>query len=194
MIVVGLTGSIATGKTFVANYFKQIGYPVFNSDDCVHKLITCNSKVIDEISVLFPNVILQGEIDKKTLSAEVFNDDKSLKKLENILHGKVRESQEEFLHKSEKEGFKLAILEIPLLFESKSKINFDYIIVTHVDENIQKQRVLARQGMTEQLFYKILSKQMPSSEKITLADLVINTNQSKKDVCTAIDDFVARII
>ena len=178
-IILGLTGSIGMGKTTTSLLFKFQGIPVFDSDKTVHQLISSDLKTINEISSIFPLSIIHGKIDKKKLGNEVFNNEKKLKKLENILHPLVRIKRDAFIKKSITNRFPIVLLDIPLLFETNTYKLCDYTVVVTAPFFIQKSRVLKREGMTCEKFYKILDKQLDDSIKRKKADYIIFSNMGR---------------
>jgi len=177
--ILGLTGSIGMGKTTTSLLFKFQGIPVFDSDKTVHKLISSDLKTINEINKIFPLSVTDGKIDRKKLGNEVFNNEDKLKKLENILHPLVRNKRDKFIKKSIRNRFPIVLLDIPLLFETNTNKICDYTIVVTAPFFIQKSRVLKREGMTNDKFYKILDKQLADSIKRKKADFIIFSNMGR---------------
>lgn len=175
MIVVGLTGSIGMGKSVLARQLRALNIPVHASDEAVHKLLGYNGAAVRKVAGLFPKALQDNRIDRKILGAIVFNDAAARKKLEKILHPMVRAESEKFLRNQRKKGRKLAVLDIPLLFETHQARRFDHIIVVTAPQFVQKRRVLSRKNMTEQRLRAILGLQMSDREKRARADTVINT-------------------
>ncbi len=175
MIVVGLTGSIGMGKSVLARQLRALNIPVHASDEAVHKLLGYNGAAVRKVAGLFPKALQDNRIDHKILGAIVFNDAVARKKLEKILHPMVRAESEKFLRNQRKKGRKLAVLDIPLLFETHQARRFDHIIVVTAPQFVQKRRVLSRKNMTEQRLRAILGLQMSDREKRARADTVINT-------------------
>lgn len=190
MIIIGLTGSIATGKTYVGRCFAKLGAKVFNADATVHELLTYGGKAVKPVREAFPTSYDEGCISRKKLGAIVFGDSKKREKLESIIHPLVVKEREEFINEAKKQKAFLVILEIPLLFESKVKTICDYRVVTIVDPKIQKERALARPGMTEERFATINSLQMDSDKKAKMADFVIDTKVSEFSVFRRVKEIV----
>lgn len=182
MIIIGLTGSIATGKTFVGRCFEKLGVPVFNADEEVHVLLEIAGKAVQPVAKLFPNTYRCGEIDRQKLGHIVFNDLKKLKQLEKIIHPLVKEEQAAFLRKAQEENNRFAVLEVPLLFESEVDKLCDYIVVTTVDPKTQEERALKREGMTKERFKQINKEQMADAKKRKKADYVMDTTESEFSV------------
>lgn len=177
MIVLGLTGSIGMGKSTAANMLRQLGVPVHESDAEVHALLAAGGRGVDPTRAAFPKAYdkKKNAIDRRALGEIVFADDRARLKLESILHPLVREGQEAFTRQARSNGADIAVLDIPLLFETGAETRVDFVIVVTAPFFVQKERVLARPGMDEARFHAILSKQMPDSEKQARADFVVHT-------------------
>jgi dephospho-CoA kinase len=182
MIIIGLTGSIATGKTFVAKCFAKLGAKVFYADEVVHDLLTYGGKAVRHVREAFPESYEEGCINRKKLGAIVFSSNDKRHKLESIMHPLVAKEREKFLEDAKKKKISVVVLEIPLLFESRIKTVCDYVVVTVVDQKIQKARALDREGMTEERFNAINKLQMDSDEKARRANFVIDTKVSEFSV------------
>jgi len=178
MIIVGLTGSIGMGKSTVAKMFDEAGAPSFNSDDAVHALYAKGGAGVAPVGAAFPAALRDGAIDREALSRLVVDDPEALKQLEAIVHPLVREAQAAFLEQHRAGAKPVVILDIPLLFESKGARAVDKIVVVSAPEALQRARVLARPGMSEEKLNFILSRQTPDAEKRAKADFVIDTAQS----------------
>ena len=175
MIVVGLTGTIGSGKTFALNFFKSKKIKVFSADEEVKKIL--KKKIIKEkIYKLFPESFARKKLNKGILASIVFSDKKKLRKLEKIIHPQVKKEKKNFLSINKKEKF--VIMEIPIIFEQKTRKNYNYIILMNVNKKIQFQRIKKRKNMTNELFKKILTNQV-SNKKKKSADFVIDNNGSK---------------
>jgi dephospho-CoA kinase len=174
VIVIGLTGSIAMGKSTVAAMFCEAGAPVFDSDEAVHELYRGSAAA--EIEAAFPGVLIDGGVDRARLAERVLNDSAALARLEAIVHPKVAAGREEFLQKAVAAGRRVAIADIPLLFEAGADKSVDLIVVVSAPEPVQKARALLRKGMTEARFAAIVGKQTPDREKRRRAHFVIETD------------------
>ena len=182
MIIIGLTGSIATGKTFVAKCFAKLGAKVFNADETVHELLTYCGKAVKPVREAFPESYDEGCICRKKLGAIVFGDNDKRQRLEAIMHPMVSAARQNFLDEAKKQKISVVVLEIPLLFESKVKTPCDYVVVTTAPHEIQKERALEREGMTIERFNAINALQMDSAEKARRANFVIDTKNSEFSV------------
>jgi dephospho-CoA kinase len=171
---IGLTGSIATGKSTVLQAFADLGVPVFSSDDAVHELY--RGEAVPVVERLFPGVINKGEVDRAKLSAALLAAPARLSELEAAIHPLVRRKIADFLAAEEQKGSPLAIVDIPLLFEAGFDHGLDRFALTMVDEATQRRRVLARPGMSVEKLEAILARQMPQAEKRKRADYVFDTS------------------
>lgn len=177
MKVIGLTGSIATGKSTVSKMFRTLGIPVFDADAFVHQLFSQDAETIAAIQKTFPKAIHQGQIDRKALGKIVFADDEKLKRLEAMLHPKVRAAEMEFM--SQQHHRRFCVLDIPLLFETGADLLCDEVWVTYCPDFLQRQRIMARTGMTPEKCEQILARQMPQAAKLAQADRVLPTGLDK---------------
>jgi dephospho-CoA kinase len=178
MLVVGLTGSIGMGKTETARMFARLGYPVFDADAVVHRLYDRGGAAVPLIEHAFPGTVADGKVDRSKLADQVTGDPDALARLESIVHPLVRrEQQVAFLEAARKEQHAFAVLDIPLLFETGRDKEVDAVVVVSAPEDVQKDRVLDRPGMTPEKFAAILARQMPDSEKRRRADFVVDTSR-----------------
>ncbi len=175
MVILGLTGSIGMGKSTAAAMFRYLGVPVHDADATNHLLMAPGGPAFDQVISAFPEVLRDGRIDRQMLGKIVFADARALKKLEAILHPLIRAAEIRFLRSQRMLGRKLVVLDIPLLYETGGEKRCDIVAVVSAPGFVQRQRVLARQGMTDEKFSAILSKQMPDMEKRKRADYVIPT-------------------
>lgn len=176
MIVLGLTGSIGMGKSTAAKMFADAGVPVHDSDEAVHRLYA--GAAVPLVESAFPGTTRDGSVDRALLGQRVLGDPAALKTLEGIIHPLVRADADAFLARHRSAGAPLAVLDIPLLFETGGRDRVDKVIVVSAPADIQRSRVLARPGMTEEKFEAILRRQVPDAEKRRLADIVIDTAHS----------------
>ena len=175
MVILGLTGSIGMGKSTAAGMFRYFGVPVHDADASVHRLMAPTGEGFDPIISAFPDVLKDGKIDRQVLGAKVFADPVAMRRLEAILHPLVRTHENRVLKHHRLAGRLLVVLDIPLLFETAGEKRCDHVAVVSAPEFIQRQRVLARVGMTDAKFSAILGKQMPDREKRRKADFIIPT-------------------
>lgn len=179
MIVIGLTGGIAMGKSTVAQQFTYCGAAVCDSDAIVHTLLGAGGDAVANVSKLFPDTKTGNAINRKALAKEVFGNREKLLQLEAILHPLVRDYQDRFIQRARTMKRRVAVLDIPLLFETRSEKRFDYVVVASAPAFLQRQRALLRFHMTEEKLINILARQMPDREKRKRADFVILTGNGK---------------
>lgn len=175
MIVLGLTGSVGMGKSATAKMFADEGVPVFDADAAVHTLYEGEAAPL--IEAAFPGTVSAGRVDRERLSRAVVGNNEAFAKLEAIIHPLVRKARKDFLIAAKAKGAQVAVLDIPLLFETGGESKVDKTVVVSAPQPVQKERVLARPDMTEGKFSAIVAKQMPDSEKRKRADFVIDTSR-----------------
>lgn len=175
MIVLGLTGSIGMGKSTAAGMFRDEGVPVHDADEAVHRLYAGSAAPL--IEAAFPGRTVDGVVDRAALGKLVLGDAAAMKRLEAIIHPLVRADTDAFLAGHRAAGTKLVVLDIPLLFETGGRDRVEKIVVVSAPADVQRERVLARPGMTEEKFDAIRARQTPDEEKRRLADYVIDTSQ-----------------
>lgn len=180
MIILGLTGSIGMGKTEAAKMFRRLQVPVFDADASVHSLLGANDEAISEVAATFPGAVRGGSVDRQELGALVFDKPAQLKQLEAIIHPRVRHREQRFIADAARYGAPLAVLDIPLLFESGNQDRCDATAVVSAPAFVQRGRVLGRPGMTSEKYVAILGRQMPDEEKRRYADFVIPTGLGKR--------------
>ncbi|ODT71839.1 MAG: dephospho-CoA kinase [Pelagibacterium sp. SCN 63-23] len=188
---IGITGSIATGKSTLLAAFAKAGVPVFSADAAVADLY--KGEAIAPVEALFPGVARDGAIDRQDLARRLAADPSGFARLEAVVHPLVRASIARFLDDAEKEGQALAAVEVPLLFESGHDYGFDAIAVTHVDPAIQKERILSRPGMSVEKMQSLLARQMPQDEKIRRADYIFDMAEPRDVIEERIAALVATI-
>lgn len=165
------------GKTTTANMFRALDCPVFDADGAVHSLYSRGGKAVPLIRAVFPGAIKDGAVNRAKLGEHMRSDPLNLTVLESFIHPMVGELRTEFLQKARLSGAKIAVLDVPLLFETGGDVFVDKIAVVTAPAYIQRERVLAREGMSEALFKSLLSRQMPDREKRARADYLIFTDQ-----------------
>lgn len=175
MVVIGLTGSLGMGKSTTARFFADAGIPVHDADLAVHRLYAGDAVPIIEAE--FPGVGNAKEIDREKLAKCVLGDPEALRRLEAIIHPLVRREERRFLDDAERAGKTVAVLDIPLLFETGADRRVDAVVVVTAPAEMQRARAFSRTGMTEEKFQALLAKQMPDAEKRLRADFVVDTSQ-----------------
>ena len=181
MFVLGLTGSIGMGKSAAATMLRRMGLPLHDADKAVHRLLAKGGAAVVAIEAAFPDVVIDGAVDRQRLGAQVFEDRAALERLEAILHPAVRRAARAFLRQQARRGQDLVVLDIPLLFETGGEALCDAVIVVSAPRFVQQARVLSRPGMTPARLRAIQAKQMPDRDKRRRADFVVNTGLSKAE-------------
>lgn len=176
MFVLGLTGSIATGKSTVLGFFAELGVPTCSADTAVHDLYS--GEAVAPVVKAFPGVVVEGIVDRGKLAARLVAQPERIGELEAIVHPLVREKMLAFLKTMKARGEALVVLEIPLLFETRNRYPLDAIAVTWCSEGEQRRRALERGGMSVEKFESMLARQMPQAEKKTRADFLVDTGKS----------------
>lgn len=193
-VLIGLTGSIGMGKTETAKMFGQLGIPVCDSDAIVHKLYAPCGKAVELIASHFPGAISDGAVDRAVLMGILQKTPGGFAKLESLVHPLVLDAQRDFARTHR--AAEMIVFDIPLLFETGADARVDIVVVVSAPAEIQRARVLARPGMTEQKFADILSRQMPDDEKCLLADYVVDTaqglEQARAEVFKIVEDLRER--
>lgn len=188
MLRIGLTGSIATGKSTALKAFAALGLPTYSADAAVHELY--EGEAAPAIETLFPGVTRGGAVDRDLLSARIAQAPERIVELESVVHPLVREKVFGFFDAAEAEGADIAVVEVPLLFETASRYPVDLVVVTHCTEAVQRERALSRPGMTGDKLEMVLRRQMPQDEKLARADFAIDTSGPVEDSRTRIAEIV----
>ena len=188
MIVLGLTGSIGMGKSTTANLFAEAGVPVYDADATVHRLY--EGEAAPAIEAAFPGTTVDGKVDRNKLSARVVHDPAAMKRLEEIVHPMLGASRQKFLHDAEQSGAPVAVVDVPLLFETGGEKRVDAVVVVTTTPEIQRQRILARPNMTDEKLDAILARQMPDAEKRKRAHFLVDTSHGLDPVRAQIRDIL----
>ena len=175
MFILGLTGSIGMGKSATAGMFAEEGVPVQDADAVVHALYEGEATPL--IEAAFPGTAAAGKVDRVKLGAQVIGNPEAIQRLEQIVHPLVALKRDEFLAQSARAGADVAVLDIPLLFETGGDKRCDAVVVVSAPAEVQRERVLTRPGMTEDRFLAIQAKQMPDAEKRSRADFIVDTSR-----------------
>ncbi|UYO44749.1 dephospho-CoA kinase [Rhodopseudomonas palustris] len=174
MLVLGLTGSIGMGKSTTAKLFAEAGVPVYDADATVHKIY--ENEAVPAIEAAFPGTTAGGKVDRALLSAKVVHDPAAMKRLEAIVHPMLRAHHQQFLDDAESSGAPIAVVDVPLLFETGGEKRVDAVVVVTTSPEVQRERILARDNMTPEKLDAILARQMPDAEKRKRADFVVDTS------------------
>ena len=190
MFVIGLTGSIAMGKSTTARLFAEEGVPVHDSDAAVHTLYA--GEAVAPVEAAFPGVTRDGKIDRSALGERVVGDAPALRRLEQIVHPLVREAGTKFLKDSEAKGATVVVLDIPLLFETGGESRVDATVVVSAPAEMQRARVLER-GVTPEKLEALLARQMPDAEKRRRADFVVDSAHGIEHARTQVRQILAAV-
>jgi dephospho-CoA kinase len=190
MIILGLTGSIGMGKSTTAKLFAEAGVPVYDADATVHRLY--EGEAVPAIEAAFPGTTVDGKVDRTRLSAQVVHDAAAIKRLEQIVHPMLGASRQKFLDDAEQSGAPVAVVDVPLLFETGGEKRVDALVVVTTTPDIQRQRILARENMTPEKLDAVLARQLPDAEKRQRADFVVDTSHGLDPVRARIRDILAQ--
>jgi dephospho-CoA kinase len=189
-IVLGVTGSIGMGKTWAAKALRQFGVPVHDADAEVHRLMREDRATIAAIETAFPGMVRHGVVDRQEIGRRVFGDEAALRRLESILHPRVKATASRFLQRAGRERRPVVALDIPLLFETGGQARCDAVIVVSAPRFVQTSRVLRRAGMTPARLEAILARQSPDDAKRRLADFVVPTGLDRRTSLQALGSIV----
>jgi dephospho-CoA kinase len=192
MIILGLTGSIGMGKSTTASLFVEAGVPVYDADAAVHRLY--EGEAVSAIEGAFPGTTADGKVDRNKLSACVVHDAAAMKRLEQIVHPMLGASRQKFLQEAEASGAKVAVVDVPLLFETGGEKRVDAVVVVTTTPEVQRARILARPNMTAEKLEAILARQMPDAEKRKRAHFVVDTSHGLDPVRARIRDILAEAV
>jgi dephospho-CoA kinase len=193
MLLVGLTGSLAMGKTETDRMFAGLGIPVFDADAEVHHLYAVGGAAVGPVAEAFPEALVDGAIDRARLSARLLADPSRLPSLEAIVHPLVRAAESRFLDEARRAPEPFVILDIPLLFETGRDSAMDRIVVVSTSSENQRRRALARPGMTEEKLARLLARQTPDADKRARADFIVDTGRGLDDAFDQVRRIVSRL-
>jgi len=191
MMIIGLTGSMAMGKTTAANYLKSLDIPIFDSDGAVHALY--EGEAVGVIGQAFPGAVEDGRVNRKKLAEAISGEREALARLEAIVHPLVRCKQRDFILAHADQGANLVVLDIPLLFESGADQLVDAVIVVSAPEAVQRERLAGRPGLTPARIDDLLSRQMPDADKRARADFVVDSSGPVADTRAQLDAIIAKL-
>ncbi|WP_319798343.1 dephospho-CoA kinase [Nitrobacter sp.] len=189
MRVLGLTGSIGMGKSTTARLFSEAGVPVYDADATVHKIYEGEAAPV--IEAAFPGTTVDGKVDREKLSARVVHDAAAMTRLEQIVHPMLHAYRQAFLDRAERWGADVAVVDVPLLFETGGEKHVDAVVVVTTTPAIQRERILARDNMTDDKLTTILARQLPDAEKRSRADFVVDTSHGIDHVRGRIREILA---
>jgi dephospho-CoA kinase len=191
MRILGLTGSIGMGKSTTAKLFAEAGVPVYDADATVHKVY--EGEAVSAIEAAFPGTTVDGKVDRARLSAKVVHDPVAMKRLEEVVHPMLRAHHQKFLDDAEASGAPVAVVDVPLLFETGGEKRVDAVVVVTTSPEIQRERILARDNMTAEKLEAILERQLPDAEKRKRADFVVDTSHGLDPVRERIRDILGQV-
>jgi dephospho-CoA kinase len=191
MFILGLTGSLGMGKSTTAKFFADEGVPVHDADAAVHRLY--EGEAVPLIEAAFPGTTEAGKVDRDKLGKRVLGDADAIKKLEGIVHPLVAAARDRFLREAEKSGAKIAVLDIPLLYETGGDRLCNAVVVVSAPAEMQRQRAFERPGMTQEKLAAILAKQMPDADKRARADFVVDTSRGLEAAHQQVREILARV-
>ena len=191
MLVLGLTGSLGMGKSTTAEMFADEGVPVHDADAVVHRLY--EGAAVAPIEAAFPGTTGGGRVSRERLGKRVLGDPAALRRLESIVHPLVAEARDRFLAEAERSGARVALLDIPLLYETGGDRRCDAVVVVSAPARVQRERAFERPEMTEAKFQAILAKQMPDAEKRSRADFVVDTSRGFDAAREQVRDILAKV-
>ena len=191
MFILGLTGSLGMGKSTTAKFFAEEGVPVHDADAAVHRLY--EGEAVPLIEAAFPGTTAGGKVDRDKLGKRVLGDAAALKKLEAIVHPLVHAAEERFLAEAGRKGATVAVLDIPLLFETHGEARCDAVVVVSAPGEMQRTRAFERPGMTEQKFQALMAKQLPDAEKRARADFIVDSGQGFEHARAQVRDILRQV-
>jgi dephospho-CoA kinase len=191
MIVAGLTGSIAMGKSTVAAMFAALGAPVFDADAAVRSFYAGKGR--EPVEAMFPGVLANGGIDRDRLAQLVLTDPTALKRLEDLVHPAVADAEARFIERAAAEGRRLTIVDVPLLFETGGESGVDLVVVVSAPERVQRARALQRHGMSDAKLDAMLSRQISDVEKRRRAHFVIDTSGRMEQTRRQVSQFMRAV-
>jgi dephospho-CoA kinase len=192
MFILGLTGSIGMGKSTTAKMFAEEGVPVHDADAAVHRLY--EDEAVAPIESAFPGTTAGGKVNREKLGQRVLGDELAMKRLEHIVHPLVRQAEERFLNEAQEKGAKVALLDIPLLYETAGDKRCDAVVVVSAPADIQRVRAFERPSMSDDKFAAILAKQTPDTEKRRRADFVVDTSKGLEPARAQVRDILQAIV
>jgi dephospho-CoA kinase len=191
MFVIGLTGSIGMGKSTTARFFAEAGVPVHDADAIVHRLY--EGEAAPAIEAAFPGTTAGGKVDRLKLAERVLGDKAALRQLESIVHPLVREAEARFLAEAERKGAPVAVLDIPLLFETGGQERVDAVVTVSAPAAVQRERLLQRAGMTEEKLEALIVNQLADAEKRRHADFVVDSSQGFEVARAQVEEILRQV-
>jgi dephospho-CoA kinase len=191
LIILGLTGSIGMGKSTTAAMFREAGVPVYDADAEVHASYAKGGACVEPLEAAFPGVVKDGAVDREALRRAVLGDPEAMQRLNSVVHPIIGALRSDFFERAKAQGADLVVLDIPLLFEGGGERGMDAVAVVTAPPEIQRERVLQREGMSPERLDAILAQQMPDADKRARADFVIDTSQGLEPVRRQVAELIA---
>jgi dephospho-CoA kinase len=191
MKIIGLTGSIGMGKSTTAAMFREAGIPIYDADAEVHKAYDVGGAAVGPVGEAFPGVVKDGKVDREALRQRVLGDPAALKVLNGIVHPIVGRARAAVFEEAQARGADMVILDVPLIFETGGEKNMHKVIVVSAPADMQRERVLAREGMTPERLDAILAQQLPDAEKRARADYVVDTGRGLEAARAQVAEIIA---
>ena len=191
MKLIGLTGSIGMGKSTTAAMFRAAGIPVYDADAAVHAAYAPGGSAVEPVGSAFPGVVKDGRVDREALRQAVLGNPEALKRLNAIVHPLIGRDRTGAFEAAKASGADMIILDVPLIFETGGERNMDAVIVVSAPAEMQRERVLAREGMSPARLEAILAQQMPDAEKRARADYVVDTGQGLEPARVRVAEIIA---
>ena len=192
MIILGLTGSIGMGKSTTAKLFAEAGVPVYDADAAVHRLY--EGEAAAAIEAAFPGTTVEGKVDRARLSSQVVHDPAAMKRLEGIVHPMLGASRQRFLDDAERSGAPVAVVDVPLLYETGGEKRVDAVVVVTTTPEIQRERILGRENMSNEKLDALLARQLPDRDKRARADFIVDTSHGLDPVRARIRDILDQAV
>ncbi len=192
MFILGLTGSLGMGKSTTAAMFAEAGVPVHDADAAVHKLYEGEAAPL--IEAAFPGTTSGGKVDRAKLGHRVLGNAAAIKELEAIVHPLVRQAEERFLAQAERQGAKIAVLDIPLLYETGAETRCDAVVVVSAPAPAQRARAFERPGMTDAKFQALQEKQLPDAEKRARADFIVDSGHGFEPARAQVREILRKVV
>jgi dephospho-CoA kinase len=194
MKIIGLTGSIAMGKSDTLRMFAELGIPTFDADEVVHRLYAQGGRGVAAVERLCPDAVIDGAVDRRRLTKAVEAKPSLLADIERAVHPLVGKERDRFIAAERTKGTELIVIDIPLLFETNQEKEFDSIVVVSAPSHVQKSRAMMRPGMTEERLNRILSRQMPDAEKRARAHFIVDTAQGHESARSQVRRIVSQLL
>ena len=193
MKLIGLTGSIGMGKSTTAAMFRAAGIPVYDADAAVHEAYDVGGIAVGPVGEAFPGTVKDGRIDREALRQQVLGKPEAMARLNSIVHPLIGAARSDVFEKARAAGADMIVMDVPLIFETGGQRSMDAVIVVSAPPEMQRDRVLAREGMTPERLEAILAQQMPDAEKRALADYVIDTGRGLEAAQAQVTEIIGKL-